>query len=288
MEGALHKSIWSDLTGVEFQQGYLDAGGIRTRYLASGSRGMPLLLFLHGTSGHGEAYTRNLESHGRHFFTVALDMIGHGYTDKPKIDYEIPAYADHILKVMDALGYDKAHVSGESLGGWVATYLAVHHPGRVDRLVLNTAGGWVANPEVMERIKRVSIPAVENPTSENVRARLEFLMYDKTKVHEDLVECRRRIFAQAGYAEVNRRLLCLQEMPIRQRNLIRKEQYNSISAPTLVLWTTHDPTATVEQGREISSMIPNSRFVVMDDCGHWPQFEDPDEFNRIHLEFLQA
>lgn len=284
----MHKSIWSDLTGVEFQQGFLDADGIRTRYLASGSPGMPLLLFLHGTSGHAEAFTRNLESHGRHFFTVSLDMIGHGYTDKPNIDYEIPAYADHILKVMDTLGYEKGHVSGESLGGWVATYLAVHHTDRVDRLVLNTAGGWVANPEVMERIKRVSIPAVENPTPENVRARLEFLMHDKTKVHEDLVECRRRIFAQAGYADVNRRLLCLQEMPIRQRNLITKEQYNSISAPTLVLWTTHDPTATVEQGREISSMIPNSQFVVMDDCGHWPQFEDPDAFNRIHLDFLQA
>lgn len=284
----MHESIWSDLTGVEFQQGFLNAGGVRTRYLASGSRDKPLLLFLHGTSGHAEAYTRNLESHGHHFFTVALDMIGHGYSDKPDIDYEIPAYGDHILKVIHELGYDKAHVSGESLGGWVATYLAVHHRDRVDRLVLNTAGGWVANPEVMERIKRVSIPAVENPTPENVRARLEFLMHDKNKVHDDLVECRRRIFAQPGYADVNRRLLCLQDMPIRQRNLITKEQYNSISAPTLVLWTTHDPTATVEQGREISSMISNSQFVVMEDCGHWPQFEDPHEFNRIHLEFLRT
>ena len=49
-------SVWSDLHGVPFTQGYLDAGGIRTRYISAGDPGQPLLLLLHGVGGHAEAY----------------------------------------------------------------------------------------------------------------------------------------------------------------------------------------------------------------------------------------
>lgn len=284
----MHESIWKDFEGTEFRQGYLAAGEVRTRYIASGWDNDKLLILLHGTGGHAEAYSRNMASHGAHFKTVAIDMIGHGWSGAPVIDYEIHAYARHVLDVMDSLGKEKAHLSGESLGGWVATYLAVHHPDRVARLVLNTAAGWTFNPDVMQRIKDVSLTAVENPTTETIRSRLEFLMHDKSKVNDDLVEVRRRIYAQQNYAEVNRRLLCLQEPDIRLRNLITKEQYGSIVAPTMVLWTSHDPTATVDQGREISQMIPGAQFVVMEGCGHWPQFEDAETFNRIHLDFLRG
>ena len=282
----MHESIWSDLTGVSFTQGFIDVTGTKTRYLRSGDSGKPLLIFLHGTSGHAEAFSRNMGEHGEHFDTWAIDMIGHGWSDYPQTNYEISTYAEHVLRTMDAIGRSKAHVSGESLGGWVATYLAVHHPDRVDKVVLNTAGGWVANPEVMERIKKVSNAAADNPTWETVKARLEFLMYDKSMVNDDLIECRRRIFNRPGYSDVTRRILCLQEMDVRKRNLITEEQYGRIESPTLVLWTSHDPTATVDQGREIANMIPGSEFVVMDKCGHWPQFENAEEFNRIHIDFL--
>ena len=151
-----YSSVWLDLQAVEFQQGFLETGGIRTRYLAAGDPTKPLLLFLHGTGGHAEAYSRNLGPHAEHFYTVAIDMIGHGWTGKPAIAYEIPAYADHIMYVVKALGKSKAHLSGETLGGWVASWLAINRPEIVDRLVLNTSGGWTAHPEVMARIVQLS------------------------------------------------------------------------------------------------------------------------------------
>jgi 2-hydroxy-6-oxonona-2,4-dienedioate hydrolase len=279
-------SLWLDLERVAFRQDYINAGGVRTRILSAGSTDKPLLLFMHGTGGHAEAYTRNLGAHAKHFWVVAFDAIGHGWTDKPATDYEIPTYAEHARAVIAALGRNSAHLSGESLGGWTATYLAIHHPGLVDRLVLNTAGGWTAHPAVMARIKELSLAAAENPTFDLLRARLEFLMYDKSMVNDDLVNTRRSIYAQPEFLETTKRILCLQEMEIRRRNMFSRENYSAIRAPTLVLWTTHDPTASVDEGREIASMIPGSRFVVMENCGHWPQFEAPDEFNRIHLDFL--
>ena len=281
-----HNSVWSDLTGVPFSQGYLDAGGIKTRFISSGAQDKPLLLLLHGTGGHAEAYSRNFAAHGEHFWTVAIDLIGHGWTDKPDCGYEIPDYGAHVLNVMKALGRDKAHISGESLGGWVAGWLALHHPEKVDRLVLNTSGGWTAHAEVMARIKKLSMEAASGPTPERIRTRLEFLMHDVSKVNDDLVETRRAIYAQPGFPRVMEKVLCLQEMEIRKRNMFSDEESGRIRAPTLVLWTSHDPTATPAEGQRIASLIPGARYEVMNGCGHWPQFEDPAKFNQIHLDFL--
>jgi 2-hydroxy-6-oxonona-2,4-dienedioate hydrolase len=75
-------------------------------------------------------------------------------------------------------------------------------------------------------------------------------------------------------------------MEIRTRNLIQPQDYGRIQAPTLVLWTSHDPTADVTEGRRIADMIPGAQFVVMDDCGHWPQWEDVATFDRLHINFL--
>jgi 2-hydroxy-6-oxonona-2,4-dienedioate hydrolase len=75
-------------------------------------------------------------------------------------------------------------------------------------------------------------------------------------------------------------------MDIRRRNMFSEAQSRAIKAPTMVLWTSHDPTATPEEGRKISEMIPGAKFVVMNECGHWPQFEDHALFDKLHLDFL--
>jgi hypothetical protein len=150
-------SVWADLRGVSFKQHYIDAGGIRTRCIESGDPSKPLVLAPHGVGGHAEAYSRNFGPHADHFWFVAIDMLGHGWTDKPAIDYQVKDYADHVLAVLKTPGREKAMISGESLGGWVATYLAVHRPVAVEKLVLNTAGGWTAHPQVMERLKSLSL-----------------------------------------------------------------------------------------------------------------------------------
>lgn len=284
---APYRSIWRDLQGVSFSQGFLDAGGIRTRYLHAGRTGAPPLLLLHGVGGHAEAYIRNLASHGEHFDVWAIDLIGHGWTDKKAEDREIRQYVDHVLRVLDTLGFEKASISGESLGGWVASRIAADHPERVDRLVLNTAGGSQADPVVMERLKTLSMRAASEPTWEFIKARVEWLMADKSKAYDDLVACRQAIYAQPGMAEAMKHNMVLQDMETRKRNLIYPADYGRITAPTLVLWTSDDPTADVSEGRRIASMIPGALFTVMAGCGHWPQFEDPETFNRIHLAFLK-
>jgi len=286
MNGSQFSSIWADLQGAAFSQGYVNAAGIRTRYLHAGDRAKPALVFLHGTGGHAEAYVRNLAAHGEHVSTWAIDMLGHGYTDKPDGDYELPRYVAHIAALLDALGIGKTALSGESLGGWVASHFAVAHPQRVTRLVLNTAGGDRIVPETLARIRQMTMAAVEDPSGPRLRERLEWLMHDKTLVHEDLVESRRRIYAAPGMVAAMKRVLSMHTPEARQRFALSEAQWASIAVPTLVLWTSHDPTAPVSVGERLASLIPGARLVVMQNCGHWPQFEDAKTFNRIHIEFL--
>ena len=170
------ESIWGDLQGVPFEQGFLEAGGYRTRYLHAGSAALPPLVLLHGSAGHAEAYVRNLKSHSRYYSTWAIDLLGHGYTDRPGHPLEIEHYTAHLAGFLRAIGADRAHLSGESLGGWVATRMAIDHPELVDRLVLNTAGGSQADPKVMARIRELSMAAAQNPDWDTVRARILWLI----------------------------------------------------------------------------------------------------------------
>jgi len=281
-----YRSLWGDLRGAVFEQGYLDAGGIRTRYLHSGSKGEPVLLLLHGTSGHAECYSRNLAAHGAHFDTYAIDMVGHGWSDKPDTPYEIDVYVEHLRAVLDTLGCARAHISGESLGGWVAARFALKYPQRVARLCLNTTGGATMNPAVMAKIKQSTRAAVENPSWEAVRARLEWLMADPASVTDDLVACRQAIYQQPGFARALENILVLQEPEIRGPNNLSDAEWAAIQATTLVVWTSHDPTAPESLGRRLAELIPDARFALMQDCGHWPQFEDADTFNPLHIDFL--
>src|SRR3546814_5966361 len=106
-------TIWTDLAGIGFRLDYVDAGGTRTRALIAGE-GQDIIA-LHGTSGHLEAFSRNIVPHVRAGYRIhAIDALGHGYTDKPNEPYEVYKYGEHVLRYMDAQGIEQAHLMGES------------------------------------------------------------------------------------------------------------------------------------------------------------------------------
>src|ERR1019366_7818195 len=84
--------LWTDLAQGDFSLGYIDVKGIRTRCLAAGHGDGPPLILLHGSGGHLEAYQRNILEHAKHMRVWAIDMLGHGFTDKPDHDYDFDHY----------------------------------------------------------------------------------------------------------------------------------------------------------------------------------------------------
>ncbi|WP_455835542.1 alpha/beta fold hydrolase [Pseudarthrobacter siccitolerans] len=283
-----YTSVWSDLAQTEFSQGFIQAGPYRTRYLHAGDSSKPTLIAMHGITGHAEAYVRNLKALSEHFDVWAIDFIGHGYSDKPDHPLEIRHYMDQLLGFMEAIGAEKAYLTGESLGGWVTAQFAIDYPEKVERILLNTMGGTMANPVVMERLYTLSMEAAKDPSWERVKTRLEWLMADPAMVTDDLIRTRQAIFQQPGWLKACQANMALQDLEIRKRNMLTDDALGQIKAPALVLWTTKDPSGPVDEGRRIAGLIPNGELAVMENCGHWPQYEDPETFNRIFLEFMLA
>lgn len=277
-------TVWTDLAGLDYSIRHVPVGSWSTRVLESGT-GTPFIL-MHGTGGHLEAFTKNLRALSASYRVIAYDYPGHGWTTVTETDLEIDAYVDHLIGLMDTLGVERAHLSGESLGGWVAVKFAARYPHRVGRLVLNTPGGTMATPEVMERIRSLSQAAADDPSDERIRARLEWLMADPRSVTDELVAIRRGVYRRPGFPASMRHILCLQDPEIRRRNLVTDDELAAITAPTLVIWTSDDPSGPAKAGLDMAERIPAGEFHLIDGAGHWPQWEQPERFDQIVLEFL--
>jgi 2-hydroxy-6-oxonona-2,4-dienedioate hydrolase len=278
-------TVWNELAGLDYSIRHVRVGTWSTRVLESGE-GTPFIL-MHGTGGHLEAFAKNLRALvGAGYRVIAYDYPGHGWTSTAQSDLEIDDYVEHLTGLMDTLGVERAHLSGESLGGWVAIKFAARYPERVGRLVLNTPGGTMATPAVMERIRALSQAAADDPSEERIRTRLKWLMADPGSVTDELVAIRRAVYSRPGFADSMRHILCLQDPEIRRRNLVTDEELASITAPTLVIWTSDDPSGPAKAGLDMAERIPAGEFQLIKGAGHWPQWEQREQFDRLVLEFL--
>jgi 2-hydroxy-6-oxonona-2,4-dienedioate hydrolase len=279
-----HIGIWGELGTLDHELRHVEVDGVRTRVLRAGHG--PDLILLHGTGGHLEAYARNLAGLAQDFRVTAYDMVGHGWSDTPDRPYTVDVLSDHLIALLDALGIERAHLSGESLGGWVVAWTAAFHPERVDRLVLNTPGNIANKPEVMARMRDSTMAAVLDPSDETVRRRVEFLFHHKEMVTDELVNLRRAVYGRPGFVRAIRNTLVLQDPEVRKDYAWDPEWVGRITAPTLLLWTEHDPTGGLDEADLLLSWLSDARLHVIADAGHWPQWEKVDEYLRAHRDFL--
>jgi 2-hydroxy-6-oxonona-2,4-dienedioate hydrolase len=279
-------SIWTELREVEFRQGFIDAGGIRTRYVEAGQRDAPAVIMLHGTGGHWETFARNIGPYSKHFRVIAFDLVGNGFSDRPDIGYEIPLYVSHVASVMDALGVERAHLLGTSLGSWIAAAFAIVHPKRVNKLVFMSTAGLVATAENMARIRATRRRAVENPDWATIKAMFDHLLNDEHNRLPDLIALRQAIYRQPGMIDTMEHTLVLQDPDIRDRNLLVEDAWRSITAPTLTIASGEDVSEYSNTSRRVAELMPNAEVFEMPGVKHWPHFENADLFNKVSLEFL--
>lgn len=282
-------TIWNELAPVSHRLGLRSIDGVTTRVLELGDPAAPPVVCLHGVGGHLEAFARNVIALSATRRVVAYDLPGHGYSDgPPDRSYEIDGYVAHLRALLVDLGVGAADLVGVSLGGWVAARAAHDHPAIVERLVLVGTGGATYDSAVMQSIRSLSNAAVNDPSRDNVRQRLEWLMADPAAVTDELVEARQAIYSQAGFAARMDRVLCLQDPDTRRANLLPPDVWGEIAAPALVVWGSHDRTGPLSKGREIADMLPAGEFLALTRSGHWPQFESPNEFNAAVVDFLDV
>jgi pimeloyl-ACP methyl ester carboxylesterase len=251
----------------------------KTRYIEAGS-GPPAIL-LHGvgfTSG-AESWLLNIAALSTRLRVLALDFLGWGAGDRLDLEYSFAYLADFVREFQDALGIDRSHIVGHSMGGWVSSVFAYESPERVDRLVLVASGGTATRtlasmtqftPPTREEVQKQV--AARYRTADINLERLAHELYQRTQL-PGAVDCYQKILNHMNNGLTRQRY-----------NTTRRLPY--VKAPTLIVWGRDDTTHALEMGEHTHALMPGSRLVVFDDCGHFVPTDRPDEFNQAVLEFL--
>lgn len=283
-----HTSIWQHLFKTPHKLGWVDVGGVATRYLEAGPADAPVVILLHGTAGSLENFSANYAAYARHFRVIGLDMLGCGWTDKPDHDYLIKDYVEHVRGFMDALGIAKASVVGVSLGAWVSAALALAWPTRVEKLVLVAPAGIVTDPEEEKRygdaVRKSRSSAAAEPTWEMVSGALKKLMLNPETLSDELIAVRLDIYRDPRMKAAMPRLLAFSL----GGQALSEAQWQNLTQPMQVIAAVDAPNMFLGNAYAIARIAPNAQLLELKGCDHWPQYEQPDAFNEHSVAFLQG
>lgn len=270
------------------------AGEHTIGYLECGPADGPVVVLLHGLASDSETWDRALPALGCQGMRVlAVDLIGHGRSDKPRRSYLLDDFADCLRALLDALGIPAATIGGHSLGGAVATYFGGRHPRYVERLVLVAAGGLGREVHPVLRAAALPIaPVVLGVAATPAMRRL----YAHPRLHralrltpDNLVNLRRagRALGTAeGRAAFFAALRGVIE-PRGQRGNFIDMGTLAAHVPTLFVWNEHDPVIPVAHARAANAHLPGSRLVVFPGGGHEPHRRDPQRFADAVATFVR-
>jgi 4,5:9,10-diseco-3-hydroxy-5,9,17-trioxoandrosta-1(10),2-diene-4-oate hydrolase len=271
---------------------YVQAASLNLHYHEAGAEHAETVILLHGGGPGASAWSnfgRNLPEFAKHYRTIAVDQPGFGRSDKPT---EHPQYfrhsADAVAGLMDALGIERAHFVGNSLGGGAAVRFALNHGKRAGRLVLMGPGGLSVNlfaPDPTEGVKNLGRFAAK-PSRERMEAFLRIMVHDQALITDELIDER---FAAANTPES---LAAMRAMGMSfaqpdtyEEGLLWREAHR-LRQRVLLIWGREDRVNPLDGALVALKTIPRAQLHVFGGCGHWAQLEKFDEFNRLALDFL--
>ncbi|MGN9842628.1 alpha/beta fold hydrolase [Nonomuraea sp. H19] len=255
----------------------------------------PVLVMLHG-GGPGASgvsnYHQNLPALAGGFRVVLPDQPGFGGSYRPtEEDLEQRSITeitvDALFQALDALGIDRFHLLGNSLGGAAAIAMAQQRPDRVDRLVLMApGGGWLPfGPTPTEGQKEMfRYFNGGGPSEKKMAAFIRTMVFDHKQFGEDVVRARYEASLDeshiAFYHRYNAAFARRGGMDPLWKDL------HKIKAPTLLLWGRDDRTITLDGAQLMLKQIRDVRLHVFGRCGHWVQLERQREFEHLVTGFL--
>jgi 2-hydroxy-6-oxonona-2,4-dienedioate hydrolase len=254
--------------------------GFKMHYLEAGS-GSPVVL-LHGLGGDGHRWGPNIGPLAANVRVLAVDHIGFGQSDKPLANYHTGMLAEFVVEFLKVIEVRRASFLGNSMGAFVAAYIAVHHPQAVDRIVLVDGADYkraAAAPAPDLHLEQIQNGVTRDETREFFR----MLFYDKSLVTEKLVDENLILRLRSAFA-----ITKMQHASYAGLGGITDDEMRAIKAPTLIVWGRNDELFPVQIAERLHRDISGSQLVVLNNSGHFPQLERADEFNQIVRGFLKG
>jgi len=274
------------------EQQTFDYQGIKINYYEAGRQGPPVLL-LHGFGASAYTWRFLIPALAGDYRVFTLDLKGHGFSDKPQDGkYAVSDQAEMVAAFLRARNLRDAVLIGNSMGGGVAlmTYLQVRaeKPGRIKGLVLIDSAGYPQKLPCFIRLARV--PLLSDLGAKLLSPRflavlvLRKCYYNRDKITEEAINTYAYYGSLPGTAYAVRQT-AKQIIPADMEALI--PQYRTIPVPCLIIWGREDKVVPLENARNFKRDLQNSELVILPQCGHIPQEEEPQETSRLIRDFLK-
>jgi pimeloyl-ACP methyl ester carboxylesterase len=265
-----------------------DVHGAKVNYAEMGEG--PPILFVHGLGGSWQNWLEQMPDFAANHRVIAPDLPGFGESPMPPWEISMPAYARFIHDFCEEVGFGKGTVVGSSLGGFVASELAISEPDRVEHLILVSSAGvtWSRArrepAQVIGRIMRAAAPLAFRYQMEGLRRprlrqqAFRGIFHDPNGLDPRLLfEVTLPALKAPGFYDA---MTTLVGYDIR-------EKLQEIEVPTLLIWGRNDRVVPVRSAPYYQELIgDNAEMVIFDRCGHVPMLERPERFNRLMAEFL--
>lgn len=229
----------------------------------------PVVVVLHGLFGALSNF-KDVLNHFQSSYRVVIPIMPL-YT-LPVLNTNVKNLMKHIREFIDYKGFDKVNLLGNSLGGHVALVYAAKYPEKVDTITLTGSSGLYENTMGQSYPRKGNI--------DYVRERVQYTFYDPKTATDELVnEC---------FAIVNDRMKTLKILSL-AKSAIRHnmaEELPNMKMSTCLIWGKQDNITPPEVGEEFNKLMPNSDLFWMEQCGHAPMMEKPEEFNGIYEAWL--
>jgi pimeloyl-ACP methyl ester carboxylesterase len=270
--------------------------GYRRAFRIAGSG--PVILLIHGVGDNSTTWTAVQSKLAQRFTVIAVDLLGHGQSDKPRADYSIAAYANGMRDLLSVLDVERATVIGHSLGGGVAMQFTYQFPQLVERLVLVGAGGVTKDVNVALRLASLPmgsealallrfplvLPALQ------IFGRAAGLMLGSTAVGRDLPDVLRILadlpepMASSAFTRTLRAVVDWRGQSVTMLDRC----YLTQSVPVQIIWGTEDVVVPVSHARMAHAAMPGSRLELFENSGHFPFHDDPDRFIEVVEKFIDS
>lgn len=231
--------------------------------------GEPLVL-LHGLFGALSNFKPLIE-YFRNHYKVVVPMLP--LLEMDILHTSVGGLAKFVHKFIEARDYQGVHLLGNSLGGHVGLVHVLKHPERIKSLILTGSSGLFENGMGDSYPRRGDYEFIKKKT--------ELTFYNPNIASKELVD--------EVYSIVNNRLKAIKIIAL-AKSAIRNnlgEGLSDIKLPTLLVWGSNDNITPPFVAKEFNKLIPNSELYFVDNCGHAPMMEVPDEFNAILHKFLK-
>lgn len=264
---------------------YVTVEGVRLHYQELGS-GYPVIC-MHG-AGPGASAESNFKLNAgplaEKFRVILYDTPQYGKSEKIVLTEPRLKFNARILNgFMGAIGLDRAHLVGNSMGGQIGLKLGLDYPERLSRIVIIGSGAVtpIFAPNPVEGVKMIArFYKGAGPSREKLRELLQTIVFDSSFLTEDIFEERYRAATEPEAVE----LFGKRQGELPRETLVA--DLPRLKAKLLTIWGMDDRFGALDVGLQITRLVPDARMHIFTRCGHWAQVEHAAEFNRIVLDFL--